>query len=107
VNCGFTAEAVGRAVREIPESSLTKWWEVLREPMSEGKSREQVLEFMPLLVLAEGRWRVKKTKDVKKLLKETLDDVSGKRGLFILHFVCLLAEVHDRLVEKRKGKRSH
>jgi hypothetical protein len=81
VKCGFTAEAVGRAMREIPESMLTAWWE----------------SFVPVLVFAKGSWRVKRAKEVEKLLNETLKNLgSGEQGLFILDFSSLLTMVHER-----------
>lgn len=97
VNCGFTPETVGRAVREIPESMLTMWPEVLQEPASKIKSAKELSEHFPLLVLAEGDWRVKKVHEVKKLLKETFEYVGEERGLFILNFPSLLAGVHRQI----------
>ena len=111
VNCGFTPEAVGRAVREIPESMLSMWPEVLDEPASKIDSAEEISEYFPLLVLAEGDWRVKRVREVKKLLKEAFQYVGDDQGLFILNFPSLLAVIRNqvkRLAEKanREERRS-
>src|SRR5581483_1392422 len=62
VACGFTAEAVGMAVREIPESTLGPYEEMLRtqNPGTEGilSAKET-----PLLVCERGRWRVRKASE--------------------------------------------
>jgi hypothetical protein len=96
VNYGFTAEVVGRAIREIPESKLIRFWEVLIEPLSRGKSQKQALQQLPFLVLGKTGWRLKKAVEVRRLLKNVLDNVGGlqeQQGLFILDFTDLLATV--------------
>jgi len=101
VNCGFSAESVGRAIREIPESTLTKFWEAMLEPVAAGKPREKVLEYLPFLILSDGQWRVNQAKAVKGMVGKALKNVGGgKHGLFILDLVGLVSEVTIRRVRK-------
>ena len=96
VNCGFTPEDVGEAVREISESMLTSWTE---QWIDEHKRTQ-----LPILVNVHGEWRVRKQAEVKKLASEVLSN-DDWRGLFILNFPSLLESVVQGITElEAEGK---
>jgi hypothetical protein len=94
VTFGFTAEAVGCAIREIPESVLRNapYEEMLRlkNPDTEGLSAKET----PLLIsTGGGTWQVRKASEVGKEVQQTLNHTESARGLFALN----LATFCDRV----------
>lgn len=95
VACGFTAEAVGSAILEIPDSLLGPYGEMLRmeKPETEGRLSQKDT---PLLVFVLGIWRVRKASEMGETVKQTLRHAESAAGLFVLN----LATFCDRTFKK-------
>jgi hypothetical protein len=95
VASGFTAKAVGAAIREIPESVLWPYERLLLSemPETEGRLPERAT---PLLVSMGGNWRVRKASEIRQTLKQTLRHTESAKGLFLLN----LATFCDRVFKK-------
>jgi hypothetical protein len=96
VEFGFTAEAVGRAVREIPESVLGPYVEMLRSenPDTEGLSASET----PLLVsTGYDLWQVRNASKVGKEIRHALKHTERSRGIFVLNLATFCDEVFSQL----------
>jgi hypothetical protein len=89
VRFGFTPEAVGQAVREVPES-LLRPYQVLLYSRPEPVLRKKET---PLLVNSNGQWQVKMAPDLRRTLSQTLEHEGLSHGLFIVN----LANVFDAI----------
>jgi DNA-binding transcriptional MerR regulator len=99
VNFGFTPDAVGRAVREIPESKLMFW------PMDiRSGGGDELVENLPVLVCLHGElgWRVQKAADVGDRMVSVLEGTAKSPGLFVLNFSGVLTKVLDRMTKWRE-----
>jgi hypothetical protein len=89
VKFGFTPDAVGQAVREVPESLLKPYQALLYarpEPKLSGKET-------PMLVNSDGQWQVKMATELRRILSDTLEHEGSSRGLFVVN----LANVFDAI----------
>jgi hypothetical protein len=98
VACGFTAEAVGWAIKEIPESVLGPYAEMLwmEKPESEGRL---LAKDTPVLVLVRGAWRVRKANEMGKTVKQTLRHTESAEGLFVLNLATFCDQVFRKLYD--------
>jgi hypothetical protein len=97
VTVGFSPEAVGRAIREIPESMLI---ELFLDPVADDVLSEAELEESKhFLVCSAGEWRLKKGGHVKDLVEEQMQNPEVKEGLFILNLASVLFGLVDSLRE--------
>jgi DNA-binding transcriptional MerR regulator len=99
VNYGFSPDEVGRAVREIPESTLMFWPAEVRLVNS-----KESLDSLPILVCLRGElgWRVRKAREVESLVSQTLAYEGSRSGIFILNFPRVLKKVLDRMTTWRE-----
>jgi hypothetical protein len=95
VVCGFTAEAVGAAIKEIPASVLKPYEEMLQveEPETEGRFSAKET---PLLLSVHGAWRVRRAEELGETIKQTLRHTESPDGLFLFN----LATFCDRVFKK-------
>jgi hypothetical protein len=95
VACGFTAEAVGEAIGEIPASMLGPYEEMLlvEDPESEGRLPARETH---LLVSVGGKWRVRRASEMGATVKQTLRHTQSAAGLFALN----LPTFCDRIFKK-------
>jgi hypothetical protein len=96
VACGFTAEAVGGAIREIPDSLLGPYEEMLRMENPEGEGRLPAKK-TPLLVFVGGAWRVRKASEMGGTVKQTLRHMESATGLFVLNLPTFCDRVFKKL----------
>ena len=94
VTCGFGPEAVGKAIRELPESLLT---ESYFDAPADEESEAEPYESRPVLICRGGEWRLKKAKQVEDLVEEQMESPEPKEGLFILNLLTVLYGLVDRL----------
>ena len=87
VRFGFTPEAVGRAVREIPESLLNPYQALLYARPEPKLNKKET----PLLVSSDGQWQVTMANEVQRVWSRTLEHGGSSRGLFVIN----LANVFD------------
>ena len=86
--CGFTPDAIGKALGEITESTLD--WE--------AQSKDS-----PILVCNHGRWRVEKLREAERRLTSALH--GEWNGVFILYVHAAVEVVVRRIQElEEKGK---
>jgi hypothetical protein len=97
VTCGFGPEAVGKAIRELPESLITESY--FDAPADEELEAEPY-ESRPVLICRGGEWRLKQAKHVEDLVEEQMESPEAKEGLFILNLLTVLYG----LVEKLRGE---
>jgi hypothetical protein len=90
VICGFGPEAVGKAIRELPES-------VLIEDYADLDAEPEPEESKPVLVCKGGEWRLKNAGQLKYLVDEQMESPEVKDGLFILNLVNVLLGLVERL----------
>lgn len=95
VNCGFTPEAVGRAVREIPES-------LLDDPVwpddSDLDDDDEEREYPMMLVYMRGKWKVRRPGELSALaLDKYVEWNSESTGMFMLNFGSLLSKVATKI----------
>jgi DNA-binding transcriptional MerR regulator len=81
VDAGFSPEAVGKAVRVIPDSKLRSWQHVIE---TKGNRAAQ----MDLLVWERGEWQLMKVAAVQEAFQSRFEHFSPTNlsGLFILNF---------------------
>lgn len=99
VNCGFTPEAVGQAVREIQESRLKNSY------AHEIADDENPQPYWYVLTCTGNNWEV-------KTLAEVMDDIYQRdffynqtdHGFFVLHFPKLLEGVTKKMNEMSQPK---
>jgi hypothetical protein len=89
VRFGFTAEVVGRGVREIPESLLRPYAALLHARSDPKLAPKET----PLLVNRNGEWHVRMASELKSILSGTLQHEESTRGLFMVN----LANVFDAI----------
>jgi len=89
VKFGFTPEAVGRAVREVPESLLTPYQAMLFDRSEPMLSKKET----PLLVNFGGAWRTRMANQVQKEWSDTIKHEGSSRGFFVIN----LANVFDAI----------
>lgn len=102
VEFGLTAEAVGRAVREIPESVLGPYIEMLllENPDTEGRSaKETPLLFSP----GFGAWQVRNANKVSREIRQALRHTGRSGGIFVLNLATFCDSVF-RDLEKYKSR---
>jgi len=92
---GFTAEAVGSAIREIPDSMLGPYEKMLQMENPETEGHLPAKE-TPLLVSVRGAWQVRKASQIGQTVKKTLGHTESADGLFVLN----LATFCDRVFKK-------
>jgi DNA-binding transcriptional MerR regulator len=97
VKCGFTAESVGRAVREVPESVLAPYSEFLR--MEERNRENLTRKETPLLVSAGGAWKVRSATETSRTIKQTVTHQGSAEGLFVVNLANLCDEAFRRLYD--------
>jgi len=97
VNCGFTAESVGRGVREVPESVLTPYEEFLRFAYPDRDSLPK--QETPLLVSVGGAWEIHNTTEVSRKIKQAMKHHGSDRGLFVLNLANFCDHVFRRLYD--------
>jgi len=98
VEFGFTAEAVGRAVREIPESVLGPYIAMLQSenPNTEGLSAKET----PLLVsTGYNTWQVRNASRVSREIRRTLKHTEKSSGIFVLNLATFCDRVFSQLQE--------
>ena len=102
VACGFTAEAVGSAIREIPESVLGPYEAMLR---SENPDFERLpAKETPILLKVGGGWRVSKASAATKEIRQTLRHTEKWRGIFVLNLATFCDQVFWRLERYWSGE---
>ena len=89
VKFGFMPEAVGQAVREVPESFLTPYQKHLFDRPEPKLSKNET----PLLVNSGGQWQVKMASEAQKLWTDTAEHEGSTRALFVIN----LANVFDAI----------
>jgi hypothetical protein len=94
VTFGFSPEAVGRAIRELPESLLT---ESFFDAPADEESEAEPYESRPVLVCRGGEWRLKKAGQAEDLVEEQMESPEAKEGLFILNLLTVLYGLVDKL----------
>jgi len=84
VRFGFTPEAVGQAVREVPESTFAPYREYLLvyKPQTEGALKRKET---PLLVNSDGIWRLKMASGLGHIFSERAEHGGSSKGLFIIN----------------------
>ena len=103
VACGFTAEAVGSAIREIPESVLGPYEAQLR---SENPDLDEVRlspKETPMLIGQGGSWRVIKASAATREIQQTLRHTEKLRGLFILNLATFCDLVFWQIERYKSG----
>ena len=93
VTCGFGPDAVGRAIRELPESTLTESF--VAEPDDESEPEPE--ESKPVLVCRGGEWRLRNAGQLEDLVDEEMENQGAKEGLFILNLSSVLFGLVDSL----------
>ena len=91
---GIAPEAVGKAIGEIPNSTLAPYEAMLwaNDPESEGKLKSKVPS---LLVKVGDSWRVKKASEIQSVLKPVIQHGGSDKGIFIIN----LATVCDAIFQ--------
>jgi hypothetical protein len=92
---GFTAEVVGRAIREIPESALGPYLVMLQldDPAAVGLPAKRT----PLLLSVGGAWRVRNAGEVSREVRQMLKHSERPIGLFVLNLATFCDRVFKRL----------
>ncbi len=95
LNCGFTPEAVGRAVREIPESLLD---ETVWPDDTDLGDYDMEQENPMMLVCMHGKWRVRRPSELSSLALDKYVRWNGEStGMFMLNFGSLLSKVATKI----------
>jgi hypothetical protein len=96
VNCGFTPETVGRAVREIPESLLLESLYPYHD--DDEEQPEEPEEGPPMLVYMYDTWKVREGGTFDEALKHHFANFqSVSHGIFILNLWSLVSGVREKL----------
>jgi hypothetical protein len=96
VACGFTPEAVGSAMVEIPASVLNPYEALLQAEKPETEGHLQAKE-TPLLFSLRGFWRVRKASETAQIVKQTLRHTESAKGLFVLNLATFCDQVFSKL----------
>ena len=97
VTCGFSPEAVGAAVREIPESRLT---ESYMDADPDEDPEIAWAESQHFLVSEGGKWKMRNADDAGDMVQGQFQNPHAEHGIFILN----LAGVLMGLVEILRGE---
>jgi len=95
VACGFTPDAVGRAVREIPESMLDG---LVWPDDNEFDEPDMAEEYSVMLIYMRGKWRVRRPVEVSDVpLHKHFGWDGESTGIFLLNVGSLLFKVVSKI----------
>jgi hypothetical protein len=95
VACGFTPEAVGRAVREVPESALGPYLKMLQlDNPEQGRLPKRDT---PMLLSVAGAWHVVKASEASREVRKTLAHTESAKGLFVMNLATFCDRVFNQL----------